>query len=274
LELAQVRKPIRQLRRLLKNIASDPPMQDVHNLRVRARNVEALAAAFFPEERKCKRQLLKALKPVLKASGEVRDMDVLATKARTLSGDRQEESVTRLVARLQAMRLESAGALVEAVARQRKDARRSLKRLSREIEGQFRETSPDAAGGAAVLESYGDAEAKAIDELSRWPALSKENLHAFRIKVKELRNALRLRGDANRPFVSALEGVKAEIGEWHDWQGLKEIANRVLDAGEDRAVLERIEEIEGSSFKEALGVADAMRRRYLGGYGEFVMAEP
>lgn len=274
MERLHVRKPIRQLRRSLKGLASNPPMQDVHNLRTRTRNVEALAAAFMPEKNACKRKLFKALKPVLNVAGEVRDMDVLAAKAHTLAGRRHDDSATRLLSHLQAMRIESASELMETVARQRKDACRSLKRLSKQIEGRLRARKPEAAGGPAGIAPQDGAAARLTDELSRWPTLSPENLHAFRIKVKELRNVLRLAGNANSEFVTVLEEVKEAIGDWHDWHRLREIANKVLDAGEKSAVVKKIEEMERSRFKQALAVTYAMRRQYLGGGGGLTIAEP
>ena len=63
-----------------------------------------------------------------------------------------------------------------------------------------------------------------IDELNRWPEFNAENLHAFRIKVKELRYVLQLAKDPDLKFVNALGKVEDQIGDWHDWQQLAEIA--------------------------------------------------
>jgi CHAD domain-containing protein len=273
LERSHVRKPIRQLRKSLKGLPSNPPMQDVHNLRSRTRNVEALAAAFMPGEKKRKRKFLKALKPVLKVAGEVRDMDVLAAKAHSLAGRWHDDSATRLLAHLQEMRIESANELMKTVARQRKEACRSLKRLSKQIEERLRARNPEPSGGPTGIAPQDGAAARLIDELSRWPALNAENLHTFRIKVKELRNVLRLAGDANSKFVTVLEEVKEAIGDWHDWHRLREIANKVLDADEKSAVVKKIVETESDRFKQALAATYAMRRQYLGGCGGFTIAE-
>jgi len=269
LELGHVRKPIRQLRKSLKGLSSNPPMQDVHDLRTRTRHVEALVAAFMPGKKKRKRRLLKTLKPLLKAAGEVRDMDVLAAKAHTLNGRGNDSSVTRLLEHLDAMRIESACELVETVARQRRDVCRSLKRFSKQIEDDLQGKNSSAAADEPHA-----AATKLMDELSRWPAFNAVNLHAFRIKVKELRNVLRLAGDANLHFVHALEKVKDQIGDWHDWQQLKELAKKVLDCPKNQAALAKIEEIEGAKFKLALGATYAMRSRYLCGYTGVGIGEP
>jgi len=249
-------------------------MKDVHDLRARTRHVEAIAAVFLPDEDKPKRHLLKTLKPVLKVAGEVRDMDVLGVKVRTLARRREDHSVTRLLEHLQAMRLESAAELVETVARKQKDACRSLKQFSKLIEGRLHAKHARAATGTNAHEPGVGAANKLMDELCRWPAFNAENLHAFRIKVKELRNVLRLTRDANPEFVNTLEQVKTRIGDWHDWHQLKEIAKKVLAGKANRAALREIEEIASTRFNRALASAYGLRSRYLSGYSGPTIAEP
>jgi len=183
LDPGNIQRPVRILRRSLKSLTSDPPMAEVHNLRTHARRVEAIAAALMPGGKKQKQRLLKTIRPVRKAAGVVRDMDVLARNARTLARHRRNGSVARLLAYLSSMRLESARELFEAVAERRSDARRRLKRFSRQIEKRFHENKPQAAGDGPGTE----AAMKLIRELNSWPGFSAENLHAFRIKMTELR---------------------------------------------------------------------------------------
>lgn len=270
LEIGRVRKPIRQLRKSLKGLSSNPPMQEVHSLRTRTRHVEALVMAFMPKQKKRRRRLLETLKPLLKAAGEVRDMDVFAAKAHTLDGHRHDDSVARLLEHLKAMRIESAGELVETVARQQKEVCWNLDRFSKRIESGFKAKYSQVVNN----DLHEGAASRLIDELSRWPAFNAENLHAFRIKVKELRNVLRLGEDGHVDFVNALEEVKEKIGDWHDWNQLNEIARKVLDARKNLAALEKIEEMESNRFNQALAVTYAMRTRFLGGFGGFTIAEP
>jgi CHAD domain-containing protein len=239
-------------------------MAEVHNLRTHARRVEAIAAALMPGGKKQKQRLLKTIRPVRKAAGVVRDMDVLARNARTLARHRRNGSVARLLAYLSSMRLESARELFEAVAERRSDARRRLKRFSRQIEKRFHENKPQAAGDGPGTE----AAMKLIRELNSWPGFSAENLHAFRIKMTELRYQLQLARDANRKFVDALGEVKEKIGDWHDWQQLAKTAEKVLDAQDDRATLKKIDETGKKKLIQALAAADAIRARYLSRYAQ------
>jgi CHAD domain-containing protein len=263
LELGNVRKPVRMLRKSLKSLTRDPPIEDVHNLRTGARRVEAIAAALMPGQNKLARRLLKTIRPVRKAAGEVRDMDVLATKALSLDRHRSNNSVARLLEHLRSMRVEGARALLDTVSEQRSDARRSLKQFSRRIEKRFHANKPGAKAGTAGNGSSGQAAMTLIDELTRWPAFNAGNLHAFRIQVKELRYLLQLTKGANPKLVDALGVVKDRIGDWHDWQQLAKIAEKVLDPQDDRATLKKIDEMGKKKFNQALAAAQALKARYL-----------
>jgi CHAD domain-containing protein len=263
LELGNVRKPVRILRKSLKSFGRDPAIEDVHKLRTCARRIEAIAAALMPGQKKMTRRLLKTIRPVRKAAGDVRDMDVLAAKALSLTGYRRSRSVACLVDYLSSMRIESARELFDTVARQRNDARRSLKQFSRQIEKRFHANKPGAMTGATGNGSSGHAAATLIDELNRWPTFDAGNLHAFRIQVKELRYLLQLTKDANPKLVDALGMVKDRIGDWHDWQQLAIIAEKVLDPQDDRATLKKIDETAQRKLNQALAAAQALKTRYL-----------
>ena len=88
------------------------------------------------------------------------------------------------------------------------------------------------------------AEHKIRVELSRWPALDAGNIHGFRLKLKELRSLLQLERDADASMLRALGNAKKKIGDWHDWQQLKEIAREILDAQQDRVLLTEIDQAE------------------------------
>jgi CHAD domain-containing protein len=274
LVLAEVRKPVRQLRKSLKRFPPDPTVKDVHDLRTRARRVEAITGMLIPGEKKTRRQLLKVLKPLCKAAGEVRDMDVLAAKARILAGPHRDGSPAELLQHLQATRIESSRKLAATVAERQQDAREKLKHFSLKIEKYFQAMSRDASAKTGSGKLHTDAATRLMDELSHWPAFNIENLHAFRIKVKELRNTLQLAEGANQEFINALEGMKTKIGDWHDWQELGKLAGEVLDPGKHRAVLGEIEEIGSRKFKQALKAAHAVRAGYLGPHCGVVMTEP
>lgn len=272
--LDNVLKPVRQLRKSLKSLSAEPGMKDVHDLRTRARHVEAIAGMLIPGQANSKRQLLKVLKPICKAAGDVRDMDVLAAKARALTGRRRDDSVRCLLDHLQAVRIESSGKLAAAAGERRKDARDRLKQFSRTIEKRLQAIDASAPAKTSSAKPHTEATMRLMDELSRWPAFSEENLHAFRIKVKELRYVLQVAEGADLKFVDALERVKTRVGDWHDWQELRKIAGEVLHPRKHREVLDEIEEIASRKFKPALRAARAVRSSYLGPHRGVLMIEP
>jgi CHAD domain-containing protein len=109
--------------------------------------------------------------------------------------------------------------------------------------------------------------AKAIQlasELNRPAQLSRNNLHPYRLKVKELRNVLRLSDQADdQEFFEKLGEVKDAIGEWHDWEELIAIASRLLDHGASCKLVKRLKVTSNSKFESALSLTNHLRSHYL-----------
>ncbi len=250
--LGQVRKPIRALRKSLRELPGNPPQQAIHNLRTRSRRLEAISAALPSRDKHIARRLLNSIKPLRKAAGDVRDMDVLDAKVHSLIRSNPDPSFERLLAHLQAVRAESARQLVESFSAERKTVRRCLKRFSKYVEDEFTQAPPDARQAHALF-----------DELCRWPRLSASNLHDFRIRIKELRYMLQLMEGANTALMQALENAKLRIGAWHDWEQLHRIAEEVLDAKKDRNAIAAITADEAKKFSSAMRTAQSLRTRYL-----------
>jgi CHAD domain-containing protein len=263
LSRGNVRKPILELRKSLRNLPANMPAAEVHNLRTRSRRVEAIAVTLAPSGKRTTGKLLKSLKPLRKAAGKVRDMDVLERKALSLAGHCRRSSVERLVEYLITMRIEAAHTLQGVVNKNSKHVRRQLKGFLDQIEKELRSESRQSGRATKVAE-----------ELSHWPEFDANNLHDFRIRVKELRYILQLAEQADVEVVRALDQVKSRIGDWHDWQELHAVAHKLLDPRKDRATIEKIAEIEGKKFVRALKAARTLKTRYLGVHGSGMAAEP
>jgi CHAD domain-containing protein len=263
IEVEQVEKPIRKLRKFLKDWPADPSSEAVHKLRTQTRRLEAIIDAFMLEEAPEMRRLVKVMKPVRKAAGAVRDMDVLVADALTLSKEGTTEAVVRLVEHLGGMRMKSAGKLHKVVAGRRKEARRSLKACAKAMA--TRAGSKKLAAGAALpAKAVGTAMSLAA-QLSRWPRLNAGNIHPFRIEVKKLAYILQLAGEGDAKFLDSLKETKDQVGEWHDWLELSAIAKDVLVERQDGATLRLIEETVNKKFKRALATANSLRAKYLSG---------
>jgi CHAD domain-containing protein len=266
MELDRVEKPLRQLRKLLKDLPKNPPPEEVHKLRTHTRRIEAVANALEPAAEKETRRLLKLLKPVRKAAGSVRDMDVLTADLLQIQKNGNSESIVRLIEHLAMKRNQNAGKLLDTVADQRKPARRQLKNYGNIIESVAIGKKPVRSEVLETLDSSNGSCTAAdtlIADLSRWRTLNSSNLHEFRLKVKELRYVLQVYPAANQRFIDTLGAVKEAIGEWHDWLQLAEIAHEVLNAEDDRDLLVKIESASKQKLTRALNVSNSLRRNYL-----------
>lgn len=262
LDLGKVGKPIRDLRKSLKNLPENPSVKTVHNLRTSSRKVEAVMIALAPDDRNSIHQLLKTIKPLRKAAGGVRDMDVLAAKAQRLYASCNRDSVGRLLEHLHSMRLAGAHRLLDEVDARRKQTRRSLEHIEDQLKQSSRKT-----------DRYAHELRRLVRELIHWPAFSANNLHDFRIKVKETRYVLQLVPNPGSDFLKALDAAKTRIGDWHDWQQLAAIGAEVLNRQKDRQALETIAETEKEKFGRAMKTAQTFRMRYLGGQSALPHAE-
>lgn len=266
MELNRIEKPLQQMRELLKSLPSDPAPEEVHKLRTRARHIEAVVAALEPVNGKAAKQLVKTIKPVRKAAGGVRDMDVLTADLLGMPQDGMNGSLARLAEHLRNMRQQGASDLMDAVSQQRKAARRQLKKFVRTVKSVAEGKKPariEVTRALASEDGDGSLASDLIEELRRWPRLNARNIHSFRLKVKELRYILQLFPHADEKLIAALGKVKDEIGDWHDWQQLGEIAHTVLDTESDKALLRRIQAVEKRKFIRALASAESLRRHYL-----------
>ena len=109
--------------------------------------------------------------------------------------------------------------------------------------------------------------AKALElssELKRPVRLNRNNLHPYRLKVKELRNVLQLSDRADDiEFVERLGQVKDAIGDWHDWEELVRIAKEVLDHGASCKLISQLKATSNSKYEYAVSSTDGLRNTYL-----------
>ncbi|MGB8029272.1 MAG: CHAD domain-containing protein [Terracidiphilus sp.] len=265
-ELERARKAVRELSRTLKSLPKDPPPAEVHKLRTATRRVEAIVSVLAQVEGKESRRLLKSIEPIRKAAGGVREMDVMIGNARKLARHGPGDSLTRLVEQLHIARQQNAVELRHVLSRRRTAARENLKKYSSLIRTAAAHAGRTASANGLPAHSHGGIHSAAgniVRELGEWPPLNAENIHAFRLKVKELRYILQLSADANSGLEEALGNVQRRVGDWHDWHQLHEIASEILTSGRDLALLERIGESSSRKFRQALSAANRLRGKYL-----------
>ncbi|HEY2858291.1 MAG TPA: CHAD domain-containing protein [Terracidiphilus sp.] len=247
-------KPLRKLRNTLNDFPADPSPDEVHNLRTRTRRLEAIVHALPPDSDRCAPRLLKHAKPVRRAAGKVRDMDVLLAKLFALSDD-DGDGLLRLADHLASRRRKYADRLSRVVDRRRKKLRRLLKQYADAVE-------ENGSGGDLAALSTSQ---RLTSELEHWPRLHQDNLHDFRIRAKELRYMLQLSPEADRHRMEALDEIKDAAGEWHDWVELRAIATEVLNPKADAEILSRIDLLTQEKLRASLAAANRLRTRAIEG---------
>lgn len=269
LDAKAVHKPFRKLGKLLKKFPDPPSPEDVHDVRTHTRRIEAMVGAFQLDNKKSGNTLVKSLKPIRKAAGEVRDMDVLTDFAASLDPKSDGDCRLRLMEHLTSRRNKAAAKLSKKVSVNEKQARNGLKQT-----GKLAEAGLDAANTRnanakdkrKMREKSADSMASSLEieqELRDWPKLTEKNIHPFRLKVKELRYVLQLGENSDSKLIDALGEVKDQIGLWHDWNELSGIAAKVLDHGAGCPITSEIRSRTKQKLEKALQSAKALREEYL-----------
>jgi CHAD domain-containing protein len=265
-ELERVQKALHELSNSLDSLPADPAPENVHKLRTSSRRVEAVAAVLEPAVGRKSRHLMKTIKPLRKAAGEVRDMDVLVANARRLARYCAGPSLTHLLAHLETARKQNALELDHALDRRRKSAMDDLEEYSGIARSVLKRAKSASHSGTEANQNEENIHSVAMDllrELGSWQTLDANNLHSFRLQVKSLRYTLQLDENADPGLVEALGEAQHRIGDWHDWHQLHEIAQQVLVLEQDRPLLDRIDATAKRRFNRALAAARALRGKYL-----------
>jgi CHAD domain-containing protein len=239
-------KSLHKLHKELKDFPVQPTPDEVHEFRTHTRRLQAIVHTFSSESDHRAQRLLKLTKPVRRAAGKVRDMDVFIAKVHQIRDDSAGTGLGRLVEHIAVRRDKYLDRLHKVIAHHRKEILRALEEYARSLGSSNEVVSPAAP---EILAS----------ELDHWPKLNANNLHEFRIRAKELRYMLQLVPDVQQPRMDALGEVKDLAGEWHDWLELGSLAREILDAAEDRQILKQIDAITRDKLRAGLAAANRLR---------------
>jgi CHAD domain-containing protein len=240
-------KPLHQLQKQLEDFPAHPSPEQVHNLRTRARHLEAVVHMFSAASDRDAQHLLKLIKPVRKAAGRVRDMDVFIAKLSQITDDSSGEGSARLTDHITDRREKHLARLRRSIAQRRKRADRAIRRYVRSLESGDGITSPAAPQILA-------------EQLDSWPRLHAGNLHEFRIRAKELRYMLQLVPEVDQGRMEALGEVKDLAGEWHDWLELRGLAKETLNPSADQEILQQMAAITREKLRAGLAAANRLRK--------------
>jgi CHAD domain-containing protein len=251
LNRSRLLKPVEKLQTLLKKLDREPSPGNVHDLRTNVRRFEAIFKVLSLDRRGIPGSILKDLDRLHKRAGKVRDMDVLIQYGSTVQSAGEEESTVQLL---------------EHLGNQRRKHARKLHAEARRLGGPLRKDLKGSGFVLAKLALEGGAEVTSTvaalqGELVAPGRLGKTNLHGFRLKVKELRNVLDLEEvPSQNRLARTLARVKDAIGEWHDWETLAEIAEKVLNRNHARRLIAELKRTARSRYRGAMLLSEALRK--------------
>jgi hypothetical protein len=275
-------------RNFLAQCAGKPSRKSVHALRsltlrlrtalefrLREQAPEPAAARAFSRWNKEGRKLRRALEPV-------RDADVYLARQRGLRGSiaatkngearfspRGLLEMDKLLSRLKRQRQKG----VDRLRAFMEDHGKRLNRLSRKMEAALAPQMPlnPASAAQEALRIFNGL----ADE---FPTLDGVNLHEFR---KRLKPALHLAeaSAASDPLAKRLAAVSRKMhlaaGEWHDWQALALLAERVLPGhGREDGVVPVLNKLADKSLKRALALCRRSPAHFLLSPGAVQPSQP
>ena len=259
LDLNRIQKSVRKLKKFVKSAPAQPSPEQIHDLRTHARKLESTLHALSLDSSGKERRLLKSIKRIRQRAGKVRDMDVLMAHVCSANADGEQDCEIQLLEHLGTRRRTHAKKLHSAVVKESTVLKEGLQRETAELENLLRDGKPSDAGADAMAHAV-----ELTTELADPPRLNRNNLHPYRLKVKELRYVLQLAQTDGQPaFVKDLGEVKDAIGEWHDWEELIATAGDVLDHGPGCQLLRKFKEASESNYEQALALATKLRKNYL-----------
>ena len=260
IDFEQIQKPGRKLRKLLKKMSAEPNPEQVHDFRTSSRQLESTLQAFGLESSRNGHRILKPLARLRKRAGKIRDMDVLIGYTSNLRPpDGEQECALELLEHLGAERRRYAKKFHSTAKSKGPDLRSDLKRGQKhlvKIGSGTQESGTNHSLPASAMQIS--------SELTIPARLNHTNLHPFRLKVKALRNLLKLAQTPDEKLLDTLGQVKDSIGEWHDYEELISIAEKLLDHGSQCKLIRELKEMSRNKYRAALAHAERLRQRQLG----------
>jgi CHAD domain-containing protein len=237
----------------------------VHQLRTTTRRMEALLTSAKRRQRsnvKLGRKLdkaLKALKPIRKAAGPVRDMDVQIglleglLKAKGIVAPIAKrlffsDAVRKLQATLKRYRKYAAADLVTAIA----DA----------DEKELRRVSPLRADVSEIKWTFLLKEARSLERGSarRLDTADPESLHEYRKSSKSARYLAEMEESAAaKRFAKRMKKVLDAIGAWRDWMLLTQLAKETI--GKSSALAKVLKKEMDRALRQAIGAVERLHRQ-------------
>ncbi len=204
------------------------------------------------------RRLLRKLAKLRRRAGKVRDLDVLTGYIAGVKTGEEEDCVVQLLEYLGAEHADRSQRLDSFAVKHGESLRGRLKQTATNL----RTLSVDSIGSRIAPGHAIVAELRLQRELAEPVRLTQNNLHPYRLQVKELRYLLEMKNDpADQTLIEILGQVKDAIGEWHDWQQLGIIARDHLPHGSKCKLISLLQKTTQKKLKAAIARANAGRQQ-------------
>ena len=251
----RVEKSLRKLLKSLEDFPAHPRPSYVHELRSQIRRLQAALAIPRVAHSHRAQSLGKEIEPIREASSRLRDTDVMFEKVLSLSQSANPDALIELLTYIAQVRDKNEHRLCRAVDRHGKTVRKNLKEelalIASLREGGSRRDKLSMSPG--TLQSR-------VAQIRHEQDLDENNLHSFRIQVKELRYLMQLGSEPDTKRLENLKSVANAIGEWHDWAKLAKFAEKSLHPKRSIALLQRISATREGKLRVALSAGAALRR--------------
>ncbi len=257
-------------RRLIAECARKPSRRCVHALRVATLRLQAelefRLSATAPEELlvRAAERWNKQAKKLRRALTPAREADVYQAKLAALRDANSGPGEYK--PRSGRTSLRQIGVLQSQFKKQRRDAEKDLttelearrprlNRMALALEKALAQ-SPSESLKPTVLPAVLQIPKLLFGLTSEFPTLNKENLHAYRKRVKKLRYLVEVAAAADtdaRRLAATLKGMQAAVGEWHDWQVLAQKARHTFrDKSREGGLVELLDTLAEEWLQQAL----------------------
>jgi CHAD domain-containing protein len=198
-------------------------------------------------------KLEKQLEKLRKQAGKVRDMDVQTEALQSLK-------VSSKVHHAQQEILEHLGS--ERNLRAKKLLRQLTDGRFEKLQSRLRKSKLTAA--ATTDTSAFSSAMGMLDKVAREfrvgspNALNVENLHALRLRLKQVRYTAELApsNPESEHLIESMKRIQDAIGEWHDWSELTSLGESLLADVEARALITAMRSVRNAKFTNAVNTSN------------------
>jgi len=281
----EFRRQVEEWRQLLSQCGRKPTRKSVHGLRVATLRVQAVVECWLRGQEpdapatRAAECWIKQGKKLRRVLNPVREADVSLAKLARLRASTAEppegqppcgRSCLRQIGELERRLAERRQAAAKELVAGIEDRRKRLERLSSELEAAL---APHPCSCSAE-----ELRTRVAGLREKFPELDAKSLHPFRKRIKKVRYLAEISA-ATDPLAGqqavTLRRMQSAAGEWHDWQGLAQMASRAFRRGDTANGLAKLLEAQAQeSLKEALKLCRRATGTLLNRRGKSESSEP